>query len=1036
MSLHACPPLDEQVVPDSPTTPIKWTAGEETRLASIAKARRIALEAQSKMYAEVDPLVRAAAERTAKSQQYWETLVFEAGQIAHLNPQQSHNVSNFLAEFIGVKLGAVRNIRNPLLNARRIAVGLAREIGIYGMINRMENFQAMLREVAKQRGVTLDAEDIRRFLEEGLSPQRLAVYGNTDLQQARLIERFNQFTDDMIGRGFNQDDLEILLEEAQTVSSQWDELAAVQQGMGLHIGDLFNIGYMPRQLTDTGFSLLASAKDQLMKGGGESLFTKSRSTFEYLVEDHTLAAAYLRLEEDKLAELIANPADFAEFLSKNTTGEQLDTLVDSGIFSKIPMFTTDVAEMMTRSYDLPESLSKELFIADPRQATAKLVENLTTQLENSALLKFVREEGAKAGWVIPLSLKQGDDKFKDFVLLSEIVGDALAGNKFDYIHPDVATHLKGLMRFSQDPAELHNAARVWNWFIGSFRKQALGGPVTATVYIGRQFMSNLLSVFGSGASSHHFFTSVADMVTLGTKGLGAFDDTKPFRIIDGEVFTQRGLIARVMRNFSHETVPGLNLDSTPLIDFEAFNPRYIRRQFGIINETGKTRGEYLKVLGRIGNRMHDGVLTPALKIAQLLDMAGQLAVVKGHSIIPDDLGRIVEGVAQTTLGLGGGKKATWSELQDIVNRTFPMMDDIGKVAETLSYVVPFKVWAMGNLPVQIADMMRQPTRWMNYGRAYALWNQNAFRGDEPVKGEMKQWEMDQYGLVLRRDPETKQTHIMFTSQYDPKWGALTWMAQMFPNELTPEEKRDHIQGKDMQQFFSSLAAESYLGGVYKIASGIDPLTGVRRDESPLTFKQFANIPMPSWMAAVLSLSPFLASVDRLPVVSGTRQVEDARTGEVLIPAMQGWLGNAGTLTNSRLEGLESTVQTLGAKIRVIDGLKNMQYTEKSVAGLQKELLSKYRAEQLRLASDLQTGAVPRGSETEAARVRALHLMVDTIIQLNVDLERIQLWAAVNNLPSSEALTEYRNRRIAAEQLPLPSSDYMREQLNKAMELKK
>jgi hypothetical protein len=1030
-------PLGTKLIEDGEYTQPKWSAQDRTILADMAHWRNIIQRASADLDSAIDPIQAKAIEVTRQGQEYWERLVFEAGQLGHLRPTNTKRVQNFIRELTAWKTDSLASIRNPIINAGRNAAGTVREMGIYRMQGEVATLDKMFKSVAKARGVKLAPNDMVRLLEEGLTPQRLSVFGNTDAQIHRLTERYNVFHSDMLERGFTDDDMLSLLDQASVVSSQWDSLRAAQLGMGLDVDDLFNIGYVKRELSDTARSIMTDIGAlKWDENAVESFITKSRSTWEYLVENHALAASMTGLQPDQLTELVANPGKFAEYLATNLKEADLNLLVDSGVLSKIPMLTNDVAEMMVRSYKLPVGMSADLFIMDPAQATAKAVERLTEQVHNSAIMKLVHTEGAKAGWVITLQMKQADPaRFGSFVKLSDIVGDTLAGPQWDFVHPTVAYQLKGIIKVSKSPGDLQQMAVVANWLGRSFQKQALGNPITASAYLMAQYGSNFLSTVGAGVSAATFNTTLFDMMKLAQGGLKAFDDVKPYRVVSGETLTQRQFYAFALRNLSPELLPGLSTVGKPVFDWTKLDPRYAVQQANYIRAMGNNGvAEYGKAVGKFANGVHDAVLTPALKMAQLIDMSGQIAVMRGKAQLPTQ-NNLAE-LNNVLLGLGGGERiADGRDLLDEVRRHFPMMDDTNGLVQAVSFFAPFHSWGMLNLPLQIQDAMRRPQKWIAWGRAYSLLTDNGLEGEDPIQGEFQQWELDQHGVVLRYDRDTKQTHMLMTDSFDPKWGAATFVMDLFDRDESQAEFRSRVKGETTQKWMSGLMSNTYLSGFYKAASGIDPLTGVRRDESPLAFNQFAGIPMPAAVAAVLSISPIIASLDRLPVISGTRAVDDPRTGAVLQQAKDGWLGNQGTVKPKQLAGMESALQVLGSRYRVIDGIRNMQYTEKDTTALIKDIQGRYQREQLKLAHDVRTGAVKEDSDSYRKRNTALNTMVDTVLQLNVDLGRIELWATVNGVPSLRALEELKKRNIATSDLPIPGAAYYQQQINAAMEAK-
>jgi hypothetical protein len=75
-------------------------------------------------------------------------------------------------------------------------------------------------------------------------------------------------------------------------------------------------------------------------------------------------------------------------------------------------------------------------------------------------------------------------------------------------------------------------------------------------------------------------------------------------------------------------------------------------------------------VGKFANGLHDAVLTPALKMAQLIDMSGQIAVMRGKAQLPTE-NHLAE-LNNVLLGLGGGDRiADGRDLLDEVRRHSP-----------------------------------------------------------------------------------------------------------------------------------------------------------------------------------------------------------------------------------------------------------------------------------------------------------------------------------------------------------------------------
>lgn len=1020
MTLPSCP-----LPQPTETSMVQWTDATETRLAKLAASRSEALSTLAAAYSSVDPVAQKVARVAQQSQQYWETMVFESGQLALLSPQKSQVAGEWLANWLGVKSGIVKQVREPLLNIKRQSDGMMREMGVYSMMNKQRELAELLKAEAKRVGDVVRPEDMRRALEEGLIPQRKAIYANSPEQERALMGSFQDYMDSMTGRGYSQQTIQEILNKAQDVSSQMDSFQAVQQATGMDVGTMYNVGMMPRQMTEDGFAIakLVGGVDLSTPELAAAASNKSRNTWKYLPEDHSMAAQLLGVTEGELHGLIANPGDFAQFLSKTVSTRQLDRLVDSGVMSKIPMLTSDVNEYIVRKYGLPMGTT-DLFIADPLEATTVLAQKLKQRTERSAMVKLVETEGLKQGWSITKELQQQDPmqyaKFKPLNSIAELV--SITGNTL--VHPMVYSQLKAIINISKSPSELSVGARMFQQYTSIFSKQALGNPIMAKTYLTGQFLGNMISSYGGGASILQYGTSVQDMLKLSFRGLDQFSDA-PRYLIDGVEVSERELIAKTMRMFSGEILPGIT-GRDRLFKAEFFDPRRIWEQVGKLHASSASMPEFAGELGKMAMRTHDSVLNPSLRLAAILDTASHLALIRQHA-------RRIDGGGGSFLlsGVDAGRMETWSSLTDHVKAHIPVFDDMGRIPTLMTRVLPFSGWAMRNLPIQLIDMTKNPSKWANYARIHAQWNDNVLQGEQVPNGEMTPEDASKYGVVLRRDSTGKGTVILQTDQYDGKWSALGWLMNSLPGGEKGTDTKDPIQ-----RMFQQALAKSYAGPISKAITGMDPYTGRKVDDSAYTgTNQFMGITMAPWMSNVLSISPLLTSVDRLPAISGTKAVLDPRTGAELIPAVRNWLGGAGELPAERLNQLEQTVQILGGRVRYIDGVQNMRWRESDTERGIGDLVKKIQAEQVNLADDVKRGKVALDSPSYAARLGSIHKMADASIQLNFDLARIQVWGIRNQIPSGKAMLEFKQRGLVMDNLPLPGGVYIKQALDDAAQLK-
>jgi hypothetical protein len=981
---------------------------------------------------------QAIKEQVAQTQ--WESMVFDAGQRAFLDPGKSRNVEAWLANIFGIKSNSLGNVREPLLNIKRLSEGMLREAGVYAMHGKVRDLAKSLKDVAKERGIKVQATDIQRLLEEGMMTRTLDAYGNTPLQQSVLLTDFNRFESDMLARGFTKADLGQLMQQAEIVADQLDVFTAAQKASGLEVGEMFNIGYFPRQMTEDAQAMLrlgGQTSDTLDVPGA---FAKSRSTWRYLPEDHALASRMLGVTQAELSQLINDPADFAVFLSSSKVKpDDLDLLVDSGVFSKVPMLTRHVEEYLSKVYQVP-LMDTGAFMRDPLAATSAMSSKLQRGAELSALKKYVTSEGLKSGWSITEGMHAADPgTFSKFVKLSDISHFA-DDTSNTFVHPAVASHLDGILRLAKSPADMSAAARVWDTFTRWFGRQALGVPWAAKTYLFGQFAGNMMAAYGRGVSPTVYMASVMDLLKVSHGGLAALDNVQPFRYIDGEYLTHREFVAKTMRMFSRDILPGVN-GANEVIDWKQLNPLYTLKQVQQLYASSDNVAGYAKEFGKLVGKKADTVLSPVLRVAQLLDLAGQLSVARGTAAMGDAVPvarRVSETAQQVLLGHSLGRSSTWAEVTQNVKRSFPMFDDLGAIPSEIARIAPFASWAMGNLPLQLKDMLRQPSRWMNYTRAHMLWNNSqeaAFEREYPPEmsmrqGEFQTWEADQYGLTTFIDPVTRRHHQLMNGRFDPMWGVQSALFAATDKE-TAAERRGEIKRSSGARILEGLIGKSYFSGLYEAASGINPNTGARRDDSPYKLKQFAGVPMPGYVAAILSISPVFASLNRLPALTGTAAVLDPRAEQVIRPQVSGWLGLNGTASPQQLEGMEAFVQSIGAPIRVIDGIRNMRFAENETKSLISKMSAGAFKAQKDLALALDTGEIKKGSPEYERRVNVIRQQYGVSMQLNMDLKAIESWAIVNKVPSSDALQRFHDRNLAVKNAPLPEADYVKKLLDDA-----
>jgi len=349
----------------------------------------------------------------------------------------------------------------------------------------------------------------------------------------------------------------------------------------------------------------------------------------------------------------------------------------------------------------------------------------------------------------------------------------------------------------------------------------------------------------------------------------------------------------------------------------------------------------------------------------------------------------------------------------------------------------------------VRHVMRYPTRYYNYNRLLSTITAESLDGDVVAEGEMNAYDLDEYPIVLKRDPEGKQTIILTPTNFDPLLGAVSYVKQTgeavassfgwIPTNT--QKQRAHARaklGKDRPMWFQAATktvGDTYFGPLLEAATGIDTFTGRAATEKPYEENTYLGVKMPVHVSALLSLVPPVDAFDRWNPngMLGYKEVKDGR-GNVVRPESLSIFGQARSRSDTQVGDAASqdwkfsALRNLGMRVRTIDGLKNMGYNYEDTKKLTMDLKSSIRQAQI--------DAAPLTGKAREERVKRIDSMIDTWLQMEWDLGRLEYWGMQNKIPTREILEQAKRQSIVTNELPIPGADTIQEKLKEAQNMRR
>lgn len=998
-------------------------------------------------------------------------------EMVNLRPQQRDAIGGLFASMLGEKIRGVLDptltrstageVRNVMLETKRLAEGTLDFVAKHKYVQQVDEAISSFKEVMKRRGITDRAaiqEALLDTIEIGQLPKLRQTYGEgVDAVDQVLNHRYNQYVSRMQAIGLEPVDIENMVRASEDISSVFDEERLIALAQGVDVGDVRQglMGYFPRIATDDFKLRMNDIKEEpelfaQLKSGQmpmSTVFNRSRKTYHYIPADDQIVATLVGKTPTEVRDMLNNPTEWRRFLHDNISTDQLDTLVDTGVFHKLPMTSKEVFDYMVRQYELPYKGLNEMFILDPQAAIERYAMGLHQSVANHAIFNKVAFDGLKAGWsVLPEQVAADPQTYKGFVRLKDVDSKFLSkldGQELDklgevYVHPIVADQWKGVVDLASNPAHMSQAAHAWHYISSAFNTGVLLSQ--GVMYPGRVFLSNLIAGVGGGMNPMYLLPSWLDTVRS-MKGLEFLDDTKKvFQFGDGTAYTKREMYERLLKHRNVKVAPLTGGQQLPIVQWEALNPKNLpgalRYLWDYTNSFGTPwSGERFKRFGTYASEQLYKQLresfAPIANFTQMMEFGFKWATLQS---MPKAFN-------------------TFDDALKHIDNYFYMFDDPGKFGGMYGrYVQPFSGYMMQNTPSMLRFMLKSPQKVVAYQRLLQLYNaETVDPQNPPPEAGFRSDDLNKYPIALQKDPNTGAYITLLPTNYDPILDAFMFVTgtadaakHLFLGHYTgtsEEQRKQATGGAGWQKVLSDVLQGSYWESPVQILTGYDPFTGEIAKDSLTRPTSFLGVRMSPLAKALISSVPPLDMLNRANPggMFGLREVRDARNN-VLRKAQpsimeQANLPFAGERSDAdtRIGDAASKNQVynamrfLGMNVKTIDVAKNMQSSYADIKNASSEIRGGIAVAQKSLKARQMEGSIT--PEQYAKAEAEINKAVDTWLQLEWDLGRVRLWMAQNRVPEKEVFSKMRDQGIATSSLPMPGAKKTRELLDEAARIR-
>ena len=888
-------------------------------------------------------------------------------------------------------------VRESMNRIRRLwRGGINDMIRRYGMIEYTRKTYAPLVDMLKKKGLRQDQID--RILTDAIEKSMYPIMRNSQNLGQRGLELLDQKYRNFIDSLYNvyhltDPEVKSLVDAGEGMAQVYHRLATAAQDAGINVNETEVWGYFNRILsTDAERRYTWKWEDENHIRWNDNSATpvtesllKSRTTSQYIVEDEVLLDYVLRSigEQDGqdptyYYKLVTGEPDggIGDVLDSNyglskvvgailerNHPEVVESLIDSGLLSKVPFSTVEIFEHMRQTLDFPFENLREVFAVDWNVGLRTYREQLGKVAEESGFVNLVLKEAIEGNWgVNTLKRTQNPSLYSGWVPLREVIHPRILNKSFQsynpllgdlYIHPTVAALAKAQQELVLSPSGLSSFGRIIRSINTRFKQLALA----SLEYIPRQVWQNLIAVGAAGgniltmpiAASKFFMYNAFAHSNPELAGRLFNNTAKRYRLADGTLLTELELVRHledvgILSRFEPLTGRELNPAS--------YSPNGVKRQARYLIHTLRNEGvpRTLEEATEFSGGLLDRVTYFLAYTNNLLNNIGVFNTIESTTRYVGDTSPLRQGIHRAGTLTSASLKSyeTVDEAIENARQFFFFYDDMTYYDRTISnYVIPFWGFLSKNIPNVVRYAARHPNRFMAWQRVYALANAPVQDDEWMNEGSVDEWMLHSNPIWFKIPggrPDGRDEYFASPLEsIDPLNSALNWIgapaqavAEHFGiwTEHTVRTTRTRVGEHPWMSTGTNKALQGLMEQTYPLWKGIaaevsgEDLRGVPLDEGA-TVDSFLGVRMsPRLEMWLTTLAPVLRTIDTVNPndMFGTPAQYDVNTGQWM-QGQPSWAGVPRTSrdnfgTNNRYEML----RYLGIKIYPVDVYMNAGLT--------------------------------------------------------------------------------------------------------------
>ena len=887
-------------------------------------------------------------------------------------------------------------------------------------------------------------------------------------EQVRYIKKLQEF-------GLTDADIDQVLKLTKEPVEVFHEMLMLTKQAGVKVGDLTKsgMGYFPHIYSEDYLKRMNWEKEftgdgqaVYKLGDGQRLntqdaFNASRQTTLWIVEDevildHLLTKYGGKNVYDNIGERIGRDVKGIQDLYdndmilddaiKNVLPEgTVDHLTQMGVMSKIPMTSDRVFNKLTEAYKLPYDNINQLMATDYGLALHQYKKQLEELAVDSNFTYALVRGSVEQGWGVsereilsnpeqfrgyrPLNALIPEDLQEKFLLKNDGFDDELLSKT--YVSPETAQIIKTQFHVVKSPALLGILGQGLN----ELNKWTSTLMLSSFPYAGKQYVGNFIQLLSAGGNPFNMLDLTTRRVAAGVARkdiIEMLDNTKLAYRVAGEELTERQLYKKLVGTGYINDYTQFGIQA----GMKGYKPpeNLIKQLQSTAVQMKATLEQYPNHWGKVGQEAYSYL--DDLVNNKVGSMA-RLANAEFENVAKFSLAKTAFSKNKVTPFITGAPSLsrikTLDDFEDYASRYFYHYDEkvLGgtplegafKVAQT---VIPFLNYNTKNLHGTLKQVIRNPSRFANYYKAYTHFNEPMEKEDLPA-GSIPDYAFDNFPVFWKIDKESSglehDAYFYYPmGQLIQQFGAVAeakeWVDLLLGEDPRLVKDNDPNKKDNIVRDIINEKTYPYIKAAVASVTDINPQTGKPFEKFKGQKSSFLGVEVsPKTKFMLEQFMPPLTRLDRWNPndVFGQMEREDEYTGET-IEGKPSWTGATRYHTDNAdkspfKENWVGTIQSLtGTKPYFIDQARGMGMTEADI----KESIRESR----KILGSLKYQLDKVNSPQEKARLeKQIILTKDFIYTLEVEQTKVEEWRKSHGFNTQEGNKQLRKSRLKAKDLP-------------------